>query len=85
MEINKKYFYEKFDTVQSGVLLKETRAFYIFDNGDHVRRYHVLYDTETEAKTTIETAKKIVKQMYIKTYVPETVHIPNRFTKINNF
>ena len=68
MVINKKYFYEKCGKIKSGVLQKETKAFYIFDNGDYIERYKTLFET-------------IVKTMYINTYVPEVVHIPNRFTR----
>ena len=36
MQINKKYFYEKHGKIKSGILLKETKAFYIF--GKHLLR-----------------------------------------------
>ena len=81
MQINKKYFYEKHGKIKSGILLKETRAFYIFDNGDYIERYKTLFETEAEAEAITEMANKIVKAMYVNTYVPEVVHIPNRFLK----
>lgn len=81
MEIGKKYFYEKHDNIKSGVLQRITRAFYIFDNGDYIERFKTIYNTQTEAETTTEIINKIVKDMYINTYVPEVVHLPNKFIK----
>ena len=49
MVINKIYFYEKHGKIKSGILLKETKAFYIFDNGDYIERYKTLFETEAEA------------------------------------
>lgn len=81
MVIDKKYYYEKYGKIKSGVLQKETKAFYIFDNGDYIKKYNTLFETEIEAETITATAERIVKAMYINTYVPEVVHIPNRFTR----
>lgn len=81
MVIDKKYFYEKHGKIKSGVLQKETKAFYIFDNGDYIERYKTLFETEAEAETITETANKIVKAWFVNTYVPDVVHIPNRFTR----
>jgi hypothetical protein len=81
MVINKKYFYEKCGKIKNRILLKETKAFYIFDNGDYIERYKTLFETEAEAETITETANKIVKAWFVNTYVPEVVHIPNKFTK----
>ena len=81
MVINKKYYYEKYGKIKSGILLKETKAFYIFDNGDYIEGYKTLFETEAEAETITETANKIVKAWFVNTYVPEVVHIPNRFTR----
>ena len=69
------------NTILKGVLQKETKAFYIFDNGDCIERYKTLFETEAEAETITETANKIVKAWFVNTYVPEVVHIPNRFTR----
>lgn len=81
MVINKKYYYEKHGKIKSGILQRETKVFYIFDNGDYIERYKTLFETEAEAETITETANKIVKAWFINTYVPEVVHIPNRFTR----
>ena len=81
MQIGKKYFYEKHGKIKSGVLQNETKTFYIFDNGDYIERYKTLFETEAEAETITETANKIVKAWFVNTYVPEVVHIPNRFTR----
>lgn len=81
MVIDKKYYYEKYGKIKSGVLQKETKAFYIFDNGDYIERYKTLFETEAEAETITETANKIVKAWFVSTYVPDVVHIPNRFTR----
>ena len=81
MEIYKKYFYEKHGKIKSGILQRETKAFYIFDNGDYIEGYKTLFETESEAKAITKEAETIVKSMYINTYVPEVVHVPNRFTR----
>ena len=81
MVINKIYFYDKHGKIKSGILLKETKAFYIFDNGDYIERYKTLFETEAEAETITETTNRIVKAWYINTYIPEVVHVPNRFTR----
>ncbi len=81
MVIDKKYFYEKHGKIKSGILQRQTKAFYIFDNGDYIEAYKTLFETEAEAETIIRTADRIVKNMYVDTYVPEVVHIPNRFTR----
>lgn len=81
MEIGKKYFYEKYGKIRSGNLQRETKAFYIFDNGDYMEKYKCFYETEAEAETMTEMVDKIVKDIYINTYVPDVVHIPNRFTR----
>lgn len=81
MVINKIYFYEKHGKIKSGILLKETKAFYIFDNGDYIERYKTLFETEAETETITETTNRIVKAWYINTYIPEVVHVPNRFTR----
>ena len=81
MQIGKKYFYDKNGKIKSGILQRKTKAFYIFDNGNYIEGYKTLFETEAEAETMTETANKIVKAMYINTYVPDVVHIPNRFTR----
>ena len=43
--------------------------------------YKTLFETEAEAETITETANKVVKAWFVNTYVPEVVHIPNRFTR----
>ena len=77
-EIGKEYFYQtKGGTVKKGRLVSQTPAWNCFDNGDWVERYSPLY----ESKEMLEEINKLVHAMYVTTYVPEVLHVPNRFLK----
>lgn len=73
-QIGKKYFYEtRAGTIKHAVLVRTTKAWFIFDNGDWIEKYRPLFETQEE----LVNVNKIVKGMYEDTYCPEVVHIPN--------
>ena len=77
-EIGKEYYYEtRGHSIRHNVLVAQTPAWNIFKNGDHIARYSPLYETKEE----VEGIAQLVHKMYVDTYVPEVVHIPNAFTK----
>lgn len=78
VEVGKAYFYQtKGGTIRYSVLMNQTSAWNCFENGDWIERYAPLYDTEEQ----LMMVNRLVHKIYVSTYVPEVVHIPNRFTK----
>ena len=78
MEIGKTYYYEtRGGTLKSAVLLRVTKAWYVFANGDWVESYRPIYRSYEEYKTV----SGIVAAMERNIYVPDVIHIPNRFLK----
>ena len=76
-EIGKTYYYKYKGIIKKGKLVNETKAWFIFDNGDLIRSYSPLYDTREE----LENISNLVEEMYKNTYVPNVVHIPNYSTR----
>ena len=73
-QIGKKYFYEtRAGTIKHAKLIRTTKAWFVFDNGDWIERYRPLFATKEE----LVNVNRIVKAMYENTYCPEVVHIPN--------
>lgn len=73
-EIGKKYFYEtRAGTIRHAKLVRTTKAWFIFDNGEWVNRTTPLFETKEE----LVNVNKIVKAMYDTTDCPDVVHIPN--------
>jgi len=73
-QIGKKYFYEtRAGTIKHAKLVRTTKAWFVFDNGDWIERYRPLFETKEE----LVNVNRIVKAMYENTYCPEVVHIPN--------
>ena len=78
MEIGSTYYYEsKGGTPKCAVLLRMTKAWYIFANGDWVERYRPIYQSFEEYKLVSDIVRAMEKQVY----VPDVIHVPNRFLK----
>lgn len=77
-ELGKQYYYSTpGGTVKQGVLVRKTPAWNIFDNGDWIKSFSPLYET----KEQLENINKLVHAMYVNTYVPDVVHVPNAYLK----
>ena len=73
-QTGKKYFYEtRAGTIKHAMLVRTTKAWFIFDNGDWIEKYRPLFETKEE----LVNVNNIVKAVYENTYCPEVVHIPN--------
>ena len=73
-QIGKKYFYEtRAGTIKHAMLVRTTKAQFVFDNGDWIERYRPLFETKEE----LANVNNIVQAMYENIYCPEVVHIPN--------
>ena len=58
-QIGKKYFYEtRAGTIKHAKLVRATKAWFIFDNGDWIERYRPLFETKEELS---EKLRKIAK------------------------
>lgn len=76
--VGNEYYYEtKGKTIKHSILVRQTPAWNIFENGDWIESYSPLYETKEE----IYNVNLIVDTMYKATYVPNVVHLPNAFTR----
>ena len=76
--IGKTYFYQtKGGTIKQSKLTGKSKAWLMFENGDWIESYSNLYETKEE----LINVNNLVSSMYKNTYVPDVVHIPNRFTR----
>ena len=72
------YFYEtKGGTIKQSKLIGKSKAWLMFENGDWIESYSQIYETKEE----LLNINEIVNAIYKNTYVPDVVHIPNRFTR----
>lgn len=78
IELGKTYYYQtKGGTIKHSVLVGQTKAWNIFENGDWIESYSPLYET----KEQLQAINGLVHAMYVNTYVPDMVHVPNAYLK----
>lgn len=78
METGKTYYYEsRGGEPKCAVLIRTTKAWYIFSNGDWVERYRPIYRSLEE----YQLIKDLVKAMKQQVHVPDVIHVPNRFLR----
>lgn len=77
-QIGKIYYYQnRGGTILHSRLVRMTKAWYIFENGDWIPRYSPIYSSIEEQ----QLVEQIVKDLGKNIHVPDVLHLPNHFIK----
>ena len=80
-EVGKSYYFSHSDIARHGTYIGSTKAWHIFED-DSGHRWDVpKWASIATTKSDLGILDDVVYRLEKDTYVPDTVHLPNRFTR----
>ena len=81
-EVGKTYWFNTNGGIRKGVYKGSTKSWHIFSTEDGSNNMYVkLWSNIATSREDLEEINGVVDKMARDTYVPDVVHLPNRFTR----
>ena len=81
-EVGKTYWFNTNGGIRKGVYKGSTKSWHIFSSEDGSHNMYVkLWSNIATSREDLEEINGVVDKMARDTYVPDVVHLPNRFTR----